>query len=190
MRDNIKNGSQHDEGTTRSGVVPSPFTGSFTPPRQKGGRSRYGRRNSPSTSTAAMKVSHSARVKRTRPASGELELRTSTTPSMNRASTHCPLLPLRVGLCHCSFSAAICALLRVGPYSVRRIFDHFDRLQRAERGSSQILEHVGVPLDIIGGRINVAGHGLGVHDAWCILELENRERSGHAGICPSGEGQD
>src|SRR6185437_6342940 len=67
----------------------------------------HGRRNSPSRSTASMKVAHSDRVKRTEPEFGLLELRTSTTSSTRRTSTHCPFVPLRVGLCHRSFSAAI-----------------------------------------------------------------------------------
>src|SRR4051794_33114575 len=136
-----------------------------------------------------MKVAHSRGVNRTRPASGSLELRTSTVPSTKRAWTHAPL-PLRDGICHCSFSAAICALLRSGPCSVVHFLDQLDRFQWAERGGSQIVEYVAVPLDIVGRRIDVTGHGLGIYDAWCPFEPENRERPSHAGICPSGEGQD
>src|SRR6185437_11167338 len=54
----------------------------------------HGSRNSPSRSTASMKVAHSDRVKRTEPELGLLELRTSTTSSTRRTSTHCPFVPL------------------------------------------------------------------------------------------------
>src|SRR4051812_18174253 len=89
----------------------------------------YGRRESPSTSTATMNVSHSARVKRTDPALGWLELRTSTTSSTRRASTHCPLVPLRVGFCHRSLSAAISAHSFWSGHAVLRPLDHSDRLK-------------------------------------------------------------